>query len=313
MTWPAPHGRLTASQPDVEGVTQGVADEVEGLDTARRSLGELYDQHLITEPAPGRYHLHDLIRQHAQDLAGRLDPDGDRDRATTRLLDYYQYTAARAAALMAGRTDPALAPPDDAIPAAVPDLDGREQALAWARAERANLLACLDHGTRTGQHARVVALTAGLARLLWLDGPWAEAITRHTAAIQAARHLGDRLGQAHALTQLGDVRWLTGDYLAAAQAHEQPRRSTRGGRCTGSAATSRRLRDVTGRPWTWPARSAAPGTRLTRWPAWAGARWPPTVPTRQRTVCARHWKSSGGWGRPRPPRSLPNSKPVTMR
>jgi len=192
-----------------------------GLDAARRCLSELYDQHLIGEPAPGRYRMHDLLREHARALAGRLDPDGDRDGATARLLDYYQYTAARAAALMASRTDPALAPPDGAIPAAVPDLDGWEQALAWARAERASLLACLDHATRTGQHARVVALTAGLARLLWLDGPWAEAITRHTAAIQAAWHLGDRLGQAHALTDLGDVRWLTGDYLAAAQAHEQ--------------------------------------------------------------------------------------------
>jgi tetratricopeptide (TPR) repeat protein/transcriptional regulator with XRE-family HTH domain len=192
-----------------------------GLDAARRCLSELYDQHLIGEPTPGRYRMHDLIRQHARALAGRLDPDGDRDGATTRLLDYYQYTAARAAALIASRTDPALAPPDGAIPAAVPDLDGWEAALAWARAERASLLACLDHATRTGQHARVVALTAGLARLWWLDGPWAEAITRHTAAIQAAWHLGDRLGQAHALTHLGDVRWLTGEYPAAARAHEQ--------------------------------------------------------------------------------------------
>jgi tetratricopeptide (TPR) repeat protein/transcriptional regulator with XRE-family HTH domain len=192
-----------------------------GLDAARRCLGELYDQHLIGEPTPGRYRMHDLIREHARALAGRVDPDGDRDGATARLLDYYQYTAARAAALIASRTDPALARPDGAIPAAVPDLAGREQALAWTRAERASLLACLDHATRTGQHARVVALTAGLARLLELDGPWAEAITRHTAAIRAARHLGDRLGQAHALTHLGVVRWLTGEYLAAAQAHEQ--------------------------------------------------------------------------------------------
>jgi hypothetical protein len=59
---------------------------------------------------------------------------------------------------MASRADPAPAPPDGATPAAAPDLDGWEH----------------------------VALTAGLARLWWLDGPWAEAITRHTAAIQAA-------------------------------------------------------------------------------------------------------------------------------
>jgi tetratricopeptide (TPR) repeat protein len=52
------------------------------------------------------------------------------------------------------------------------------------------------------------------------DGPWADAITRHTAAARAARHLGDRLGQAGALHDLGAVRRLTGDYPAAAQALE---------------------------------------------------------------------------------------------
>ena len=165
--------------------------------------------------------MHDLIREHARALADRLDPDRDRDGATARLLDYYQHTAARADALIARQARPAPAPADGAIPAAVPALAGREQALAWARAERASLLACLDHATGTGQHARVIALTAGLAGLLRRDGPWADAITRHTAAIQAARHLGDRLGQADALNDLGDVRRLTGDYPAAAQALEQ--------------------------------------------------------------------------------------------
>ena len=169
------------------------------LAAARRGLEALYDQYLIAEPAQGRYRLHDLIREHARALAGRLDPDRDRDGAIARLLDYYQHTAARADALIARQTRPALAPAADTIPAAVPDLAGREQALAWARAERASLLACLDHATGSGQHARVIALTAGLAGLLWRDGPWADAITRHTAAIHAARHLGDRLGQANAL------------------------------------------------------------------------------------------------------------------
>jgi hypothetical protein len=102
-------------------------------------------------------------------------------------------------------------------PAAVPVLAGREQALAWARAERTTLLACLDQVTAAGQHARVIALTAGLAGLLRYDGPWDEAITRHAAAVQAARQLGDHPGCALALTNLGDVRRLTGDYPGAAR------------------------------------------------------------------------------------------------
>jgi tetratricopeptide (TPR) repeat protein/transcriptional regulator with XRE-family HTH domain len=184
------------------------------LADARRGLEALYDQHLLTEPAPGRYRMHDLIREHARALASRLDPGDDREQATGRLLDYFQHAAARAQALLA-RDIPAPAPGTAA--AAVPVLAGREQALAWARAERASLLACLDHATAAGQHARVIALTAGLAALLRDDGPWDEAITRHATAVQAARQIGDRPGQAHALTNLGDVRRLTGDYPAAAR------------------------------------------------------------------------------------------------
>ena len=191
------------------------------LGTARRALEALYDQYLLTEPAEGRYRLHDLIREHARALADRVDPDRDRDEATARLLDFYQYAAARADALIARQVRPALAAADGAIPAAVPALADRAQALVWARAERASLLACLDRATRAGQHARVIALTAGLAGLLRSDGPWAQAITRHTAAIWAAQQLGDRLDEANALNDLGDVRYVTGDYPGAVHNLEQ--------------------------------------------------------------------------------------------
>ena len=163
--------------------------------------------------------MHDLIREYARALAGRAD--GDRDQATERLLEYYQYTAARADALITRQARPTSVAAEGPVPAAVPTLASREQALAWARAERPSLIAILDYATATGQHARVIGLTAGLAALLQSDGPWAEAIIRHQVAIQAARHLSDRLGQANALHDLGDVRRLTDDYPAAAQAQEQ--------------------------------------------------------------------------------------------
>jgi tetratricopeptide (TPR) repeat protein/transcriptional regulator with XRE-family HTH domain len=205
---------------DIDGYAAAALDGTD-LAAARRGLEALYDQYLLTEPAQGWYRLHDLISEHARALAGRLDLDNDRDQATVRLLDYYQHTAASADALIAYQARPAPAAAEGVSPAAVPDLAGREQALAWARAERANLFACLDHAAGTGQRTRVIALTAGLAGLLRRDGSWAEAVTRHTAAVQAARHLGDRLGQANALNDLGVVQRLTDDYLAAAQVLEQ--------------------------------------------------------------------------------------------
>jgi tetratricopeptide (TPR) repeat protein/transcriptional regulator with XRE-family HTH domain len=203
---------------EVDGYAAAALDGT-GLAAARRGLEALYDQYLLTEPTPGRYRMHDLIREHARTLADRLDRDDDRDQAASRLLDYYQHTAARADALLARQVR--TAPAAGTMRAPVPVLSGGEQALAWARAERASLLACLDHATAAGQHARVIALTTGLAGLMEHDGPWAESITRHVTAVQAARDLGDRRGQAGVLTSLGDVRRLTGDYPGAARDLEE--------------------------------------------------------------------------------------------
>jgi tetratricopeptide (TPR) repeat protein/transcriptional regulator with XRE-family HTH domain len=200
--------------PDIDRYAVAALDGVDPA-AARRGLEDLYDQYLLTEPAQGRYRLHDLVREHARALASRDDPDEDREHATARLLDYYQHAAARADALINNRTRPAPVGADAARPGAAPALTDQEQALAWARAERASLLACLDHATATGQHTRVIALTAGLSGLLERDGPWADAITWHEAAIAAAGHLGDRLGQANALNDLGIVQRMTGDYPAA--------------------------------------------------------------------------------------------------
>jgi tetratricopeptide (TPR) repeat protein/transcriptional regulator with XRE-family HTH domain len=205
---------------DIDAYAAAALDDTD-LVAARRGLEVLYDQYLIAEPAHGRYRMHDLIRAHARALAERLDPEHDREYATVRLLDYYQHTAALADALIARQVRPAPASAAGAVPAAVPALAGREEALAWARVERTGLLACLDYATATGQHARVIALTAGLAGLLRRDGPWADAVARHTAAIDATQHLGDRLGQAGALTDLGVVRRMTDEYPAAAQALDQ--------------------------------------------------------------------------------------------
>jgi tetratricopeptide (TPR) repeat protein/transcriptional regulator with XRE-family HTH domain len=191
------------------------------LTAARTGLERLYDHYLLTETVDSRYVLHDLVREHARVLADRQDPVSDRELALGRLLDYYAHTAAIAGSRFASQTHSRSGPPVVAPPGAVPDLPDSAQALAWIRAERASMLACLGRATETGQHARVVALTAGLAALLRTDGPWTEAAAFHRTAVAAARRCGDRSGQADALSNLGSVLELTGDYSGAARASEE--------------------------------------------------------------------------------------------
>ena len=176
---------------DIDAYAAAALNDV-GLAAARRGLEALYDQYLLTEPTPGRYRMHDLIREHARTLAARHDPGDEQGRATDRLLDYYQHTAAKAEALLTRQARPT--PAVGTMPAAVPALAGPGQALAWVRAERDNVLACLDYATATGQYTRTVALTGAIASLLRYDGPWAEAVTRHATAERAAYQAGDRLG-----------------------------------------------------------------------------------------------------------------------
>jgi tetratricopeptide (TPR) repeat protein len=182
-------------------------------------LDALHQEGLLTEAGHRRYGMHDLLRRYARDHADSAG-EGESEQALERLLDYYQHAAARAEARLAGQTRPGP-PPASAVPPAAPDLNEARQALAWARAERVSLLACLDHVTRAGQHARVVALTAAMTELLRRDGPWADAITRHATAIQAARQCGDLAGEAGALHSLADLRQLTGEYPGAARDLEQ--------------------------------------------------------------------------------------------
>jgi tetratricopeptide (TPR) repeat protein/transcriptional regulator with XRE-family HTH domain len=191
------------------------------LREADMHLDALHGECLLTEPGYRRYGMHDLIRRYAQDRALADDP-ADRERALCRMLDYYQHVAAVADTHLARQSRPKASLPVPGEPSfAVPDLPDHSGALSWVRTERGSLLACLEHATRTGKHARVVALTTAIAALLRQDGPLPGAAARHTAAAQAARHLGDRQGEARALSDLGDALYLSGDFREAAGAQEK--------------------------------------------------------------------------------------------
>ena len=83
--------------PDIDAHAAAALDDTTARQ-ARRGLEGLYDQHLITQPAPGRYRFHDLLRQHARALAAADNP-AEPDAASGRLLDYYVDAALAAAGL----------------------------------------------------------------------------------------------------------------------------------------------------------------------------------------------------------------------
>jgi tetratricopeptide (TPR) repeat protein/transcriptional regulator with XRE-family HTH domain len=207
------------SGPDFDARAAAALDGT-GLDEARRGLDALYDQHLVTEPAPGRYQLHDLLREHARALASDDDP-ADRDAAIGRLLDYYLHTA-----LAAGQSIPTFYPGIGPLPPAcppeyAPSMPTPGQAAAWLEAERANLQAATGHAAASGRHRHAMLIPAAMADFLHARGYWDRAVVMHQTAAAAARQSGDRAGQARALLQLSEPQFSLNDRAASVAASQQ--------------------------------------------------------------------------------------------
>ncbi|GAA4891898.1 tetratricopeptide repeat protein [Streptomyces coeruleoprunus] len=115
---------------------------------AAEALDRLCDAHLLTEYAPGRHTLHDLVRLYARSL----DPDED---ALPRLLDHYTLTALAAARAAEPDDQPCCTLPSDARPPrTAPHFAGRDAALLWYAAERDNLAAAVAAARAAGLHDR---------------------------------------------------------------------------------------------------------------------------------------------------------------
>ena len=182
---------------------------------AERLLQDLVDHHLLSEPAAGRYQMHDLIRAYAHTQTTTLDPEPERELALDRLLHYYAHTAQTASHLTNRFPRPASGGP---APAYMPDLSDPDSAREWLRVEQPNLDAAFTHAHTHHLDAHTIALAAGLADFLHTDGPWARALDVHHTAADAAERLGRPAAHATALTDLGRARSQTGDYPGAGHA-----------------------------------------------------------------------------------------------
>jgi len=187
---------------------------------ARDVIALLARAHLVYPAGPGRFGLHDLLRAYARQLAAAQDSEAARDAALTSLYDYYLGTAASAMDTLVPAerhyrpgVRPARTP---APPVASPD-----QAREWLDAERATLVAMAAQTATRGAPGHATRLTAILYRYLETGGHYAEAVTIHGHALNAARLLGDRAAEATALTNLGIISWRQGRYQQAAGYHEQ--------------------------------------------------------------------------------------------
>ena len=197
----------SARQPSDTGATDTQARDV---------LALLARAHLVHPAGAGRYGMHDLLRAYASHLAEAEESADARSQAVANLFDYYLAAAASAMdALVPAERHyrPRIGP----VAGPVPELATAAQGRAWLDAERAVLVAIVTQGS-PGHATR---LAATLFRYLETGGHYADAMTVHGHARDAAALLGDRAAEATALTNLGIICWRQGRYQRAIDYHQQ--------------------------------------------------------------------------------------------
>lgn len=184
---------------------------------AQQPLRALLAACLIEEHLPGRYTVHDLLREYA---ASRLDAEessAERHAALTRIFAQYLHRASAAVAELAPHRL-RLVPPDPAASAPVPaSLDDAAAASAWLDAEAANLVAAVQYAATHGHHRWAWTLADTLSfyfGLRHLAAPW-EATTR--AGLAAAQAAGDERAQAAGHLSLAALTWRLTRYRDSAE------------------------------------------------------------------------------------------------
>ncbi|MFJ3900795.1 ATP-binding protein [Streptomyces sp. NPDC090025] len=173
------------------------------LAAAEASLERLTVAHLVTESAPGRWTMHDLVRLYARSLSAH-GPDVGPD-ALKRVLDHHIATAlAAVAAAEPGNEECFPMPADYLSPVAVREFGDRSAAVAWYAAERDDLTLAVAAAHAAGLHGR----TWRIVLLLWplivwrvRDG-WVPLLE---TALEATRADDDQHGESRVLNVLGWV------------------------------------------------------------------------------------------------------------
>jgi DNA-binding SARP family transcriptional activator len=195
--------RLLALHPGPEITAPAIASlAVLPLPRTRRLLAELTQARLVEQPLPGRYALHDLLRDYATELTDDQDDHSERRGATIRVLDHYAFTGHAGNRLL--NHEPKPVAPGPLSPGTVPERFGDcEQVARWFTAEEPVLIRLFQTAVAEGLDRNVTDLGRVLKEHLNRHERWPEGITVLSHALDSARRQGDRFEQGRCLRMMG--------------------------------------------------------------------------------------------------------------
>jgi tetratricopeptide (TPR) repeat protein len=176
---------------------------------AAELLADLHRAHLVTEPVPERWSMHDLLRLHAaeQQRPGDGGEESEACQARHRLYRYYLWAASAASTHL--------------TPAAVAEshtFASRDDALNWLDSEHANLMAVAANAPVFRMTEVTIDLASTLGEYLSLRRLFQDWIIIATRARHLCLHAGDRSREAAALNNLSIAHYQAGHFSAAAEA-----------------------------------------------------------------------------------------------
>ena len=171
-------------------------------DEVAATLELLVDAHLLESPAPDCYGFHDLVRVYAAERALAEEPERARRDAVYRLVAWYLHTASVADSMVTPQRDRVAI---DMVPSPAGPLAFRDtgSALRWAERERMNLVAVTRQAAGYGFHEAAWRIPVAVLGCFNTLSCLPEFVSSHLVALESARSIGDRQGEAWILNNLG--------------------------------------------------------------------------------------------------------------
>src|SRR5262249_26846962 len=143
------------------------------ITAARGWLRELVSAGLIDEHAPGRFTLHDLLREYAAERAESSGSQASRHAATHRMLDHYVHTALAAGTLLEQQQF-RIAPTTSAAGVTPERLADRQAAANWFETEYQALTAMIALAADLGFDLHAGQLAVTLTGVLDQSARWGD-------------------------------------------------------------------------------------------------------------------------------------------
>ncbi|MEV8456177.1 BTAD domain-containing putative transcriptional regulator [Streptomyces sp. NPDC052095] len=229
--------RLLGLAPGPDITAPGAAALIDaGPGEAERLLRTLAHAHLVQQPGPGRFGMHDLLRLYARELV-----TADEYGARRRLLDWYT-RGAEGAALVLYPEDPLLRLRTGEQPAAEAAVADATRATEWLESERENLIGAVLFAAEAGENRTAWRLAEALYGFLAQGTYTTECLAVAEAGLAAATADGDLRARSAARLRIADCHWAQGhNALAQDQYADALLLATEADWADGQAAALRRI------------------------------------------------------------------------